>query len=103
MNYKLITKVISRNLFFLIFTIITTVYVFRDVNQVLYAPATIGMVNIKGVKFTLFFLQIDVVQGTFKKIYTIFNYPLIPLFLGSLYNIYMLFKIFINNRNNLDN
>lgn len=90
---------ISRNLYFLVFTIITTLYFLRDVYQSLYTPKNKEMLNVTSVQYTLANLKIDVVQGSFHNLYTLYNYPLIPILLGIIYNIYFFVKIYKGESN----
>ena len=99
MNNKLRLRVINQNLSILVLTILTTINFMRDVNQSLYTPKDMGPLNINSVGYTLFSLKIDVIQGNFHKLYTIYNYPLIPIFIGIIYNIYFLVKIHRNKDN----
>ncbi|MBK1813595.1 hypothetical protein JHL18_23540 [Clostridium sp. YIM B02505] len=46
------------------------------------------------IKYSILSMKTGVVQGSFSKIYTIYNYPLIPLFFGVIYNIYFLIKVY---------
>ena len=96
MNKKLISQVINKNLSFLVFSILTTLYFMRDVNQALYTPNDMGPLTINSVGYTLFNLKIDVIHGSFHNLYIINNYPLIPLLMGIIYNIYILVKIYRN-------
>ena len=93
MNKKLISQIISKNLYILVFSIITTVYYMRDVYQALYTPSGMGDLTINSVGYTLLSLKIDVIQGSFHNLYTVYNYPLVPIFIGIIYNIYILVKI----------
>ncbi|EHJ00421.1 hypothetical protein CDLVIII_3876 [Clostridium sp. DL-VIII] len=100
MNNKLSLRVISRNLYILVFTILTTVNFMRDVNQALYKPEYIAeTLNINSVEYSLLSLKIDVIHGSLHKLYTIYNYPLIPIIIGIIYNIYFLVKIYRNKDN----
>jgi len=96
MNKELSSEVITKNLCILAFSIITTVNFMRDINQSLYTPKDMGALNVNSVGYTLFSLKIDVIQSSFHKLYTIYNYPLIPIFVGIIYNIYILVKIHRN-------
>lgn len=97
MDKKFISHIIGKNLSFLIFSIIMTMYFMRDVNQALYVPSGMGMININSVEYTLFQFKIDVIQGNFHHLYIIDNYPLIPIFIGIIYNIYFWFKTYREN------
>ena len=96
MNNKLSSQVIMNNLWILTFSIITTVDFMRDVYQALYTPKDMGILNVNSVGYTLFSLKIDVIQGSIHNLYTIYNYPLIPILGGIIYNIYILIKIHRN-------
>lgn len=99
MNKKLILQVLSKNIYFLIFSIIMTIYFMRDVNQALYTSENRGLLSINSVDYTLLQLKIDVVHGSISHLYVIDNYPLIPIFIGIIYNIYFLVKIYGNKDN----
>lgn len=98
MDKKFISRIISKNIYFIVFTILMTVYFMRDVNQALYTPDGMGVLNVSNVKFNIFYLQMNVIQGSYNKLYKIFNYPLIPLLFGAIYNIYLIVKVHKSNK-----
>lgn len=96
MNKKLSSQLINQNLSFLVLAILMTVNFMRDVKQSLYTPKDMGPLSINSVTYTLFSMKIDVIQGNFHNLYTIYNYPLIPIFIGIIYNIYFWSKTYRN-------
>lgn len=96
MNKKLISQVVSININTLIFLIIMMVNFMRDVKQALYAPVDMGPLNVNNVGFTIFQMKIEVTQQGLSHLYTIGNYPIIPIFVALLYNGYILFKVYRN-------
>lgn len=95
MDQKLLLHVLGRNLFILAFTIIMTGYFMRDVRQALYIPANMGTLSVGGVQYTPLQMNIDVIQNGSHTLYSVPNYPLIPLILGAVYNLYVAVKIFL--------
>ncbi|MBW7573023.1 hypothetical protein [Caproiciproducens faecalis] len=95
MDQKLLLHVLGRNLFILAFTIIMTGYFMRDVRQALYIPANMGTLSVGGVQYTPLQMNIDVIQNGSHTLYSVLNYPLIPLILGAVYNLYVAVKIFL--------
>ena len=94
MNKKLISQVTNKNLIFLIMSVFATITFMTQVTNALYT--IIGSGTLNSVEYTLFLLKIDVTRGTYNHIYTISNYPLIPIFAGVIYNIYIWIKIYRN-------
>jgi len=97
MNDKAHSKIASKNLTFLIITIFATM---TFMLQVCSALSTIkGMGTLNNIQYTIFQLKITVTNDLFGKhnyLYNIFNYPLIPISIGVIYNIYIVVKNYIN-------
>lgn len=49
-----------------------------------------GILN--NVQYTIFELKISVTRDTYSNVYSIGNYPLVPILAGIIYNIYILVK-----------
>lgn len=97
MNKKLISKVISKNLFFLFLSGLATLTFMMQVTSALHIIKDGGTINCIG--YTLFRMKIEITGQTYSHIYTIDNYPLIPIFAGLIYNIYILIKNYLKNSN----
>ncbi len=101
MNNKIISQVIGKNIIFLVFTIMATVNFMMKVSTALYTREGLDTLIINSVGYTLFQLEIDITQGSYNHLYVISNYPLIPIFLGVMYNIYILAKLYKNKVNSV--
>lgn len=99
MNKKLISKVLSFNLNSLIFSVLFISNFMRDVTQVFYTPYGMVPNTINSVSYTLLQMKIDVMINGSPFIYHIYNYPLVPISITIIYNIYMLIKIYRNKDN----
>jgi hypothetical protein len=93
MNKKIASKIASQNIYFLILLILTITFFMKDVNQAFYTPNDIGELSINSVGYNLLNLKIDVVERGQHTLHTIYNYPLIPIVIGIIYNIYNLLYI----------
>jgi hypothetical protein len=93
MDKKSISNVILKNIMWLLFTIMATVNFMIQLNRDLYMSGGLNTLFINKVSYTLFELKLDITQGAYKHIYTITNYPLIPILAGVIYNIFILFKL----------
>ena len=98
MNKKSNSEIAYRNLTFLIISIFATIYFMMEVTSALHTIKYNGMLG--NVQYTIFQLKITVtndLDGS-NYLYNIFNYPLIPISAGLIYNIYIMIKGF-RNRN----
>jgi len=97
MNKKSHSEIANKNLMFLIITIFATMTFMLRVSSAL---STIkGMGTLDNIQYTIFYLKITVTNDLFGKhnyLYNIFNYPLIPISIGVIYNIYIVVKNYIN-------
>ncbi len=94
MNKKSVFNCASRNIYFGIVTIVAT---FTFMMQICNALLTIeggGILNY--VHYTLFVISISITRDTYSQVYNIVNYPLIPILIGIIYNVYIIIK---NNKN----
>jgi len=94
MNKKLISQVTVRNLNFLILSMIATITFMMQVTNAIYTIKGSGTVNCVG--YTLFQLKIDVTRDSYNHVYIINNYPLLPIFAGVIYNIYIWIRSYRN-------
>jgi len=94
MDRKLISKVISINVTFLILTVMATINFMMHIYQTLWIPQGAVAYSLLGINYTLFKLTIKVSQGEFIKVYTVDNYPLIPIAFALACNIYYAVKVY---------
>ncbi len=97
MNKKLLYKLVYRNLSFGFLTIIATLYFMIQIFTTLLPIRSGGILT--NIQYNIFGLKISVVEDTYSHVYNIFNYPLLPILAGVIYNIYIIIK----NHRNKDN
>jgi len=93
MDKKLISKVISTNITFSILTVIATVNFMMHIYQTLWVPQGAVAHSVLSINYTLFKLTINVSHGELLKVYTVDNYPLIPIAFALAFNIYYAVKV----------
>lgn len=92
MDKKLNDTIIRTNLIFLILSISTTILFIVKIGFILFTECKGVGVLIYDVKSTIFMIKIYVTNYHYNSIYTIANYPLIPLAGGIIYNLYVMIK-----------
>lgn len=82
---------VLRNITFLVITILVFLMFVKEIAYAIDAVRHVG--SIKSVKFSILQLSIYVSGIHNTTTYNIFNYPLIPMLAGLIYNIYIYIKI----------
>lgn len=90
MDKKMAAKVANKNLSFIIVTIFAILTCIMALDRAIIPLKNGGMLN--NVEYTLFYVKIDVSAKTYRDVYTIGNYPLIPIVGGIIYNSYISIK-----------
>lgn len=86
MNKKLINSTTYKNICFLVITAFTILIFEKQIVSTLNAVKFVG--SLKSIEYTILQLRIYV-SNPYNTMYSIFNYPLIPILCGFLYNIYI--------------
>jgi hypothetical protein len=91
MNRNITSKHLNRNLEFFIVAVGASLTFLMQIHSALFSITGGGVIN--NVQYSIFHIEIDVsFNTTFSHVYDIWNYPLIPIFAGLIYNAYALFK-----------
>ena len=90
MNRKLFDNLLSRNICFGILTIIAMIKFVIQISNPLFNLSHGFVLN--NVQYTIFEMKISETMGTYTHEYNIFYYPLIPILVGMIYNIYIIIK-----------
>lgn len=93
MNRKLLLENSNRNLGFGVLTILATI---NFMVQIYTSLLTIRGGVLNNIQYSIFALTISVTQDSYSHVYTIVNYPLIPILVSIIYNIYIIFKNYRN-------
>ncbi len=94
MNEKVFSKIICKNISFIIMTLLALYMSINRLRSPLYIIENGGQLN--SFKFSIIMLKLDVTNRGYNHIYEIGNYPLIPIIVGIIYNIYIYIKINLN-------
>ena len=90
MNKKSLRQYLGTNLSFGIMTIFSTLTFMMQICSALITIKGGGVLN--NIDYTLFQLKISITRDTYSHVYTIGNYPLIPIVGGLIYNSYIMLK-----------
>lgn len=90
MDKKLVCNISNRNLAFWVLAIFTTLTFMMQICSALTEIKGGGVLN--GVKYNIFELEISVTMNTYSNVYSIYNYPLIPIVAGLIYNAWISIK-----------
>jgi len=92
-NKRLNSNPITINLFFLAMAILETSNFMWKICGELYTRKGLDALIVNKVSYTLLELKFDITQGTYNHVFTVWNYPLIPISFAIMYNIYFAVKI----------
>ncbi len=90
MSKRLVYNCSTRNLYLGIMTIYATIIFMMQIYSALLTIKGEG--TLTNIQYTIFELKISVTRESYSPVYSIYNYPLIPILVGIVYNIYCTVK-----------
>jgi len=90
MNKKTDSRYLYSNISILIITIFATLTFVMQINSDLRLIEVRGVLN--NIQYSILQIKLNETIGTYNTVYSILNYPLIPMVGGILFNIYAIIK-----------